>query len=86
MNYWPAETCNLSDCAQPLIDFIVDLRHTGTLTASETYGLPGWCAHHNIDLWRAEARDVSGAWVGSHLEGAENLGCRRGLVAESEDE
>ena len=53
MNYWPAETCNLSDCAQPLINFIQDLSTTGTRTATETYGLPGWCAHHNIDLWRA---------------------------------
>jgi hypothetical protein len=34
----------------------------------------------------AEARDRRRAGVRTHLEGAEELGCRRGLVAESEDE
>ena len=53
MNYWPAETCNLSDCTQPLLAFIEDLSHTGARAARETYGLPGWVTHHNIDLWRA---------------------------------
>ncbi len=53
MNYWPAETCNLAECAAPLFDFIADLGHTGARTARETYNLPGWCSHHNIDLWRA---------------------------------
>src|SRR5215469_4154761 len=33
----------------------------------------------------AEARDSSGAGVRTHLEGTEDLGRRRGLVAESED-
>jgi alpha-L-fucosidase 2 len=53
MNYWLAETCNLSDCAAPLFDFIRDLSISGARTASESYGLGGWCAHHNIDLWRS---------------------------------
>lgn len=53
MNYWPAETCNLAECAEPLFGFLEDLRVTGTRTAHETYNLPGWCSHHNIDLWRA---------------------------------
>lgn len=52
MNYWPAETCNLSECAEPLFDFISDLSHTGARAARETYLLPGWCSHHNVDLWR----------------------------------
>ncbi|HUX27646.1 MAG TPA: hypothetical protein VMV39_02615, partial [Terracidiphilus sp.] len=53
MNYWPAETCNLSDCSEPLQALIADLSRTGTRAARETYGLPGWVSHHNIDLWRA---------------------------------
>jgi alpha-L-fucosidase 2 len=53
MNYWPAETCNLAECAEPLFSFLEDLRVTGTRAAQETYNLPGWCAHHNIDLWRS---------------------------------
>ena len=53
MNYWPAETCNLSECAEPLFDLVHDLSHTGTRAAGETYDLPGWVTHHNIDLWGA---------------------------------
>ena len=53
MNYWAAETCNLSDCTQPLLALIEDLSHTGARAAQETYGLPGWVTHHNIDIWRA---------------------------------
>jgi alpha-L-fucosidase 2 len=80
MNYWPAETCNLSDCAEPLFSFIGDLSKTGARAATETYGLPGWVSHHNIDLWRA-AHPVgmgvgkptwanwcmSGPWLCAHL-------------------
>ena len=80
MNYWPAETCNLSDCAEPLLAFVADLSHTGARAARETYGLPGWVSHHNIDLWRA-ANPVgmgvgaptwanwcmSGPWLCAHL-------------------
>jgi alpha-L-fucosidase 2 len=80
MNYWPAETCNLSECAAPLFGLIEGLSHTGARAARETYGLPGWCSHHNIDLWRT-ANPVgmgvgsptwanwcmSGPWLCSHL-------------------
>lgn len=80
MNYWPAETCNLSDCTGPLFDLIDGLSHTGARAAEETYGLPGWVSHHNIDLWRA-ANPVgegvgaptwanwcmSGPWLCAHL-------------------
>ncbi len=80
MNYWPAETCNLSECTEPLIDLVQDLSHTGARAARETYDLPGWVTHHNIDLWRA-ANPVgmgagkptwanwcmSGPWLCAHL-------------------
>jgi alpha-L-fucosidase 2 len=80
MNYWPAETCNLSECAEPLFELIGDLSHTGARAARETYNLPGWVTHHNIDLWRA-ANPVgmsvgqptwanwcmSGPWLCAHL-------------------
>lgn len=52
MNYWPVETCNLSECAEPLVDLVSGLTQTGRRTAMETYGLSGWVSHHNIDLWR----------------------------------
>jgi alpha-L-fucosidase 2 len=80
MNYWPAETCNLSDCTEPLLALIEGLSHTGARAAQETYGLPGWVSHHNIDIWRA-ANPVgmgvgqptwanwcmSGPWLCAHL-------------------
>lgn len=80
MNYWPAESCNLSDCAGPLFDLIDGLGATGARAAKETYGLPGWVTHHNIDIWRA-ANPVgmgvgqptwgnwcmSGPWLCAHL-------------------
>jgi alpha-L-fucosidase 2 len=52
MNYWPAETCNLSECHEPLMRLIDDLRKTGSETARVQYGCRGWVVHHNVDLWR----------------------------------
>lgn len=65
MNYWPAETCNLAECADPLIAMVKDLSQTGARTAREMYGASGWVAHHNTDLWRATApidNPDSGMW------------------------
>ena len=80
MNYWPAQSCNLSECAEPLSALIADLSHTGARAARETYGLPGWVSHHNIDLWRAANPvgmgvgaptwanwGMSGPWLCAHL-------------------
>ncbi len=55
MNYWPVETCNLSECHQPLIEMVGDLSENGRKTAEVNYGIQGWCSHHNIDLWRQSA-------------------------------
>lgn len=52
MNYWLAETCNLSDCHQPLFEMIEGLSENGRKTAEINYGAPGWVSHHNVDLWR----------------------------------
>ena len=80
MNYWPAETTNLTECTGPLFDLIDGLSQTGAVTAKENYGLPGWCSHHNIDIWRASNPVgegvgsptwanwcMSGAWLCAHL-------------------
>jgi len=55
MNYWLAETCNLSECHEPLVSMIRDLSENGRKTAEVNYGLKGWCSHHNIDIWRQSA-------------------------------
>ncbi len=52
MNYWPAETCNLAECHEPMLDFIADLAVNGRKTAETNYGIHGWVAHHNADIWR----------------------------------
>jgi alpha-L-fucosidase 2 len=80
MNYWHAETTNLSECTGPLFDLIEGLSKTGAITADETYGMPGWCSHHNIDIWRASNPvgeevgsptwanwGMSGPWLCAHL-------------------
>jgi alpha-L-fucosidase 2 len=76
MNYWPAETCNLGECVEPLVAMILDLTHTGARTAKAQWGARGWVAHHNTDLWRATAPvdgpqygmwPMGGAWLCQHL-------------------
>lgn len=52
MNYWLAENCNLSECHLPLMEFVKETSVNGRRTAKVNYGLEGWCAHHNSDLWR----------------------------------
>ena len=75
MNYWPAEVCNLSECALPLFAMINDLTVSGARTAREQYGCRGWVVHHNTDLWRGSAPingidgiwPTGGAWLCDHL-------------------
>lgn len=55
MNYWLAETTNLSECHLPLFDLIEGLSVNGRKTAGINYGACGWVAHHNADLWRHTA-------------------------------
>ncbi|MBI1390527.1 MAG: glycoside hydrolase family 95 protein [bacterium] len=55
MNYWPAEMCNLSECADPLFDMLDDLVITGGKVARVHYGCRGWVLHHNTDIWRGAA-------------------------------
>lgn len=52
MNYWMAETANLSECQEPLFTMIKELSETGAETARNMYGRRGWVAHHNTSLWR----------------------------------
>ena len=51
MNYWPAEVANLSECHDPLLQFIERLAVNGRKTAKVNYGARGWCSHHNADVW-----------------------------------
>ena len=51
MNYWPAETTNLSEMHQPFLDYIQIASVTGSLVAKEFYDADGWVLHHNSDIW-----------------------------------
>ncbi len=76
MNYWPVESGNLSDCAEPLIKMVKELTDQGAQVAREHYGARGWVFHQNTDLWRVAAPmdgptwgtfTVGGAWLTTHL-------------------
>ncbi|MDT8390466.1 MAG: glycoside hydrolase family 95 protein [Lentisphaeria bacterium] len=77
MNYWPAEVCNLSECAEPFFRFVREMAESGRRPARKLYGARGWCAHHNSDLWRysytggSKAQHafwpVCGAWLCQHI-------------------
>ena len=52
MNYWLAENTNLSECHQPLFDFMKELAVNGARTAKVNYNIQqGWTVHHNSDIW-----------------------------------
>jgi alpha-L-fucosidase 2 len=75
MNYWLAETANLSECTQPLFGLINDLSVTGVKTAKQMYNASGWVCHHNADIWRSTAPidgsagmwPLGGAWLTTHM-------------------
>ncbi len=75
MNYWPAEVCNLSECHEPLFDFVERLREPGRQTARERYGCRGFVLGTRTNPWlctdlRATAGLLyhdSAAWLSLHL-------------------
>jgi len=52
MNYWLAETTNLSELHTQLFRLIKELSVAGARTAKALYGCDGWVAHHNTGIWR----------------------------------
>lgn len=52
MNYWLAESTNLSELEEPLFHLLRDISVTGRESARRTYGAKGWVTHHNTDIWR----------------------------------
>lgn len=81
MNYWGAESLNLSELHAPLFDLIEKIRTKGEVVARETFGCDGWVCGHNSDYW-GHANPVgidssgsvcyslfvtSGAWLCRHI-------------------
>ncbi|MGV8090584.1 MAG: glycoside hydrolase N-terminal domain-containing protein [Mangrovibacterium sp.] len=61
MNYWPAEVCNLSETAVPLVNLFEQLQRPGRGTAREMYGARGWTLHHLTDVFGRTAV-MDGIW------------------------
>ncbi|TQS21705.1 glycosyl hydrolase family 95 catalytic domain-containing protein [Microbispora hainanensis] len=62
MNYWPADTTNLSECYEPVFGMINDLTVTGARTARVQYNAGGWVTHHNTDAWRGSSVVDGALW------------------------
>ena len=78
MNYWPAESCNLSECHLPLFDLLERVAENGHITAKEMYGVKkGFVCHHHTDIWGDTAPQdmwvpgtlwpTGGAWLALHI-------------------
>jgi len=51
MNYWAAEKTGLSEMHEPMIQQVINMSKTGRDIAKNMYGLNGWVAGHNSDIW-----------------------------------
>jgi alpha-L-fucosidase 2 len=75
MIYWPVETTNLGECAEPLIDMVGRLSQSGQATAKQCYGARGWTVNYSTNPWGFSASGASaytyfpagGAWLCQHL-------------------
>lgn len=51
MNYWPVDSCNMSQCAEPLIRWVRELTEPGRETARVHYNSRGWVVHIVSNVW-----------------------------------
>ena len=77
MNYWPVETCGLSELHDSLFFLIRAVCEKGRETARIMYGMRGSVCHHNTDFYGESAPQdqymastgwtAGGAWMAMHL-------------------
>lgn len=76
MNYWGAETTNLSECHEPFLQYIQSLQEPGSKTAKVHYGANGWVVHTISNIWGYTSPGehpswgqfpTAGAWLCLHL-------------------
>ncbi len=78
MNYWPACSTNLSECAWPLIDFIRTLVKPGEKTAQAYFGARGWTASVSANIFGFTSpltdeemswnfSPMAGPWLATHV-------------------
>lgn len=68
MNYWPAETGNLSETSVVLAKFMEKIMVPGAVTAAETYGTRGWTLHHLTDPF-GRTGVMDGVWGITSMDG-----------------
>ncbi len=78
MNYWPVCSANLSECAEPLFDYIRTLEKPGEVTAKSYFGARGWTASISGNIFGFTAplsstdmswnfSPMAGPWLATHL-------------------
>ncbi len=77
MNYWPANMCGLEETELPLFELFKRAYKNGRRTAREMYGVNGFVAHHNLDIWGDTAPQdewipgtywvLGAAWLATHV-------------------
>ena len=77
MNYWLAESGNLSECHLPLFEHLERMKESGKETARRMYGCRGSVAHHNTDIYADTAPQdqyvpatfwvMGEAWLATHI-------------------
>lgn len=66
MNYWLAESCNLSECHEPFFDNLEAMIPTGRETARDMFDCDGFVLGHATDAWWTSAlrgKNRHGMWV-----------------------
>ena len=74
MNYWPAETTNLSECHLPFLNYIVNMTNSpGWIQARKNAGQTvGWTVHTESNIFGGMSSwssnyTIANAWYASHL-------------------
>lgn len=90
MNYWPAEVCNLGECHEPLFDLLWRMYPNGVKVAEDMYGLSGFVAHHNTDIFGdcapqdtympATIWPMGAAWLCTHIMTHYEYTCDRAFL------
>jgi alpha-L-fucosidase 2 len=70
MNYWPAETANLSECHTPMLRMVESVVEPGKLTAKAYFDAPGWAMAYTTNAWGWTAPGPGGPWGPFFLGGA----------------
>ena len=75
MNYWPAEVCNLAECAQPLFGYLNRITPQAQKAARDLYGCRGVFIPITTDVWCRATPEAPGwdvwtgaaAWLAQHF-------------------